>query len=687
MPDRGFYITTPIYYVNDLPHIGHIYTTVVADVIARYRRMCGFDVRFLTGTDEHGQKIERSAKAQGIAPKELADRVVGRYHQLWKTLNITHDDFIRTTETRHRDGVHALIALLQARGDIYKGAYEGWYCAGCEAFFPETQLVDGMCPDQGHPVELLKEESYFFRLSAYQQPLLEYFAAHPEMIRPASRYNEVVRFVEGGLKDLSISRASLQWGIPWPGDPGHVVYVWLDALTNYISALGFGSRDQSLFDRFWPAGLHLVGKDILRFHCVYWPAFLMSAGLPLPEHVFGHGWWMKDERKMSKSLGNVVRPDALLERFGADPLRYFLLREMNFGLDSSFSDEGFLARYNADLANGLGNASARVLAMARRYFAGRTPAEPCADNALAIKAAEVTARYTAAMDGYEFQRALEAVWELLSAVDGFVNESAPWSIAKREGSDSPLLQRVLYAALEALRIGAVMVSPVMPAVAARLLGQLGVPAGACGVDDLNWAGLPLGAPLGEEGVLFPRVDIEAYFREVSVSEHSHDTGTQPSVSAPAVEVTVRPLFSAVPVAAAAVSAAPAATSHPTPAAGVAPADARPATAADEIDIDTFFRARLVVGQIRAADRVPKSTKLIRMDVDLGETTPRQIVAGIGTAYSPEQLIGRRAVFVANLKSARLMGIESQGMILAATLDGKPVLLEVDGEVSPGTGVK
>jgi methionyl-tRNA synthetase len=363
---KTFYLTTPIYYVNDLPHIGHIYTTVVADAIARYKRLRGFDVRFLTGTDEHGQKIDRAARQQRLAPKKLADRVVGRYHELWKTLEITHDDFIRTTEPRHHAGVHALIRLMAAKCDIHKGTYGGWYCAGCEAYYPEPQLMEGKCPDQGHPVEWLEEESYFFRLSAYQDKLLAFYREHPEFIRPESRYNEVVRFVEMGLKDLSISRVSLKWGIPWPDDPMHVVYVWLDALTNYVSALGYGSPNAGLFERYWPADLHLVGKDILRFHCVYWPAFLMSAGLPLPRQVFGHGWWLRDERKMSKSLGNVVRPDALLERFGPDALRYFLLREMTFGQDASFSDEGFLARYNADLANGLGNASSRVLAMARR---------------------------------------------------------------------------------------------------------------------------------------------------------------------------------------------------------------------------------------------------------------------------------------------------------------------------------
>jgi len=635
-----FYITTPIYYVNDLPHIGHIYTTVVADTVTRYKRMRGFDVRFLTGTDEHGQKMDRTAKQQGLPPKTLADRVVSRYHELWRTLSITNDDFIRTTEPRHHEGVHALIELLKAKGDIYKGSYEGWYCAGCEAFFPESQLVDGKCPDQGHPVELLKEESYFFRLSAYQEPLLRFYRANPEFVRPDSRYNEVVRFVEMGLRDLSISRVSLKWGIPWPGDPEHVVYVWLDALANYITALGFGSADQALFRRYWPATLHLVGKDILRFHCVYWPAFLMSAGLPLPEQVFGHGWWLRDERKMSKSLGNVVRPDYLIERFGADALRYFLLREMTFGQDASFSDEGFLGRYNADLANGLGNASSRVLAMARRYFDAKTPPEPCEESSLRETAEDVVRRYVEAMDAYEFQRALEAVWELLTAVDGYVNEQAPWAIVKVEGVASPRLKSVLYNCLEAIRLAAVMVGPAMPGTAARLLAQLGITPATATEDQLRWGGLPLNRMLGEEGALFPRADVEAFFSEVNVDETKPVGATAPA-----------------------------------------------APEGDLLAIEEFARMRLVVGQVKVAERVPKSKKLVRLEVDLGEGSLRQLVAGIGAQYEPERLIGRRIVVVANLKPAVLMGVESRGMLLAASVEGVPYLLSVDAEVPPGTGVK
>jgi methionyl-tRNA synthetase len=424
------------------------------------------------------------------------------------------------------------------------------------------------------------------------------------------------------------------------GDPEHVVYVWLDALANYVTALGFGSADQALYRRYWPASLHLVGKDILRFHCVYWPAFLMSAGLALPRQVFGHGWWLRDERKMSKSIGNVVRPDYLLERFGADALRYFLLREMTFGQDASFSDEGFLARYNADLANGLGNASSRVLAMARRYFGGKTPPEACEESALRDAAEHAARRYLEAMDSYEFQRALEAVWELLTAIDGYVNEKAPWAIVKSEGAASSQLRHVLYNCLEALRLSALMVGPVMPAASARLLSQLGVPAGTAGEEALRWGGLRVNQRLGEEGALFPRADVEAFFAEVKVDEK-------------------RPVEGAGPL----------------PAQG------------ELLGIEEFGRAKLVVGRVKIAERVPKSKKLIRMEVDLGEGSLRQIVAGIGGQYEPETLVGRQIVVVANLKPAVLMGVESRGMLLAASADGVPFLLSVDGEVPPGTGVK
>jgi len=644
MRDTTYYITTPIYYVNDLPHIGHIYTTVMADVFARHHRMLGEDVRFLTGTDEHGQKIERAAASQGIPPMELAGRVVARYHHLWEQLEISHDDFIRTTEERHGRGVTEIIRRIQANGDIYKGEYSGWYCAGCEAFYPETQLVEGRCPDQGHPVELLSEPSYFFRLSSYQDRLLQWYADNPDCIAPRTRYNEVLRFVEGGLRDLSISRRSLKWGIPFPGDPDHVVYVWLDALTNYLSALGFGSEDDALYRRFWPAQVHLVGKDILRFHCVYWPAFLMSAGLPLPEKIFGHGWWMRDEAKMSKSLGNVVRPDHLLERFGPDALRYFLAREMTFGQDASFSDEAFLERYNADLANNLGNTASRTLSMTHRYLDGRVPAP--GGGAVAEAAQRSGEGYLLAMGAMEPHRALEATWQLLSAVNGFIQERQPWSLAKAGGEGEGQLKEVLGTSLEGLRIVSLMIFPFMPGVARRLRDQLGVPGPAGDLrTELRWKGAPGGEGLGESQPLFPRIDIKAYLQEVAM-ENEKNEKQQPS-------------------------------------------DARePDTTPAVIGIEELARVELKVGVIQEAERIPKSRKLLRLMVDLGEAEPRQIVAGIAGRYEPEDLLDRRVVIVANLKPVKLMGVESRGMVLAATdAEGQPFLLSPDGALPPGSEVR
>lgn len=639
-----YYITTPIYYVNDLPHIGHIYTTVMADILARFHRMSGRRVYFLTGTDEHGQKIEKAARSQASEPLALADRVVARYHEHWRALNISHDDFIRTTETRHRRGVHAMIARLEAAGDLYKGAYEGWYCAGSEAFVPDAQVRDGRDLESGYPVERLSEPSWFFRLSAYQDRLLDWYRGNPECIRPASRYNEVVSFVEGGLRDLSISRASIRWGVPWPGDPEHVVYVWLDALTNYVSALGFGGEDDSLYRELWPASLHLVGKDILRFHCVYWPAFLMSAGLPLPRQVFGHGWWTKDDAKMSKSLGNVVRPDYLVERFGADALRYFLAREMAFGHDSSFSDETFLERFNADLANALGNSASRTLAIVRRNLDGRLPA-PAAEGGVPEAAEEAVRRFREHMVALEPHRALEATWRLLTTLDGFLQERQPWVLARGGADSRPALEATLGTAVEALRIASLLIAPVMPTTAEKLRVQLGVvgsPFDLAGAT--SWGLAPAGAAVGETEPLFPRVDLAKTMKELAMrSDDAPKREDAPSGEAPA------------PV--------------------------------DQVTIDEFARVKLKVAVVREAERVPDSKKLMRLLVDLGEPELRQLVAGIAERYSAEELVGRRIVVVANLKPAKLMGVESRGMLLAASVKGEPFLLAPDGEVPPGTGVR
>ena len=637
---ENFYITTPIYYVNDMPHIGHIYTTVMADIFARYKRLTGARVRFLTGTDEHGQKIEKAAAEQGIQPIELADRVVERYHDLWKTLEISNDDFIRTSEPRHKRGVSEIIRRITAAGDIYAGEYEGWYLAADEAFIPDSQVKDGHDIESGRPVERLSEPSYFFRLSAYQEPLLRWYRENPECIRPRTRYNEVVSFVESGLRDLSISRTSLKWGVPYPGDEEHVVYVWLDALTNYISALGFGSDDESLYDQTWPATMHLMGKDILRFHCIYWPAFLMSAGLPLPQQIFGHGWWMRDDAKMSKSIGNVVRPDYLIERFGTDALRYFLARDMTFGQDSSFSDEAFAERFNADLANALGNTASRTLSMTGRYLQGRVPAVT-ADGPVPEAAKAAVAGYLEHMEAAEPNRALEAAWQLLRAIDVHIQEQQPWARAKEGDAGKQALESTLYVSLEGLRITSSLIEPFMPGIALKLREQLGIADTPHNLTDTtSWGLLSEGTVIGKTEPLFPRIDIKAYLKELEM-ETPPDGTVEKTEEKPESEL---------------------------------------------LSIDEFFKTKLIVGTIREAEQVPKSRKLIRLQVDLGETELRQLVAGIAERYQAEDLVGRQIVVVANLQHAKLMGVESQGMLLAANVEGAPFLLSPDSEVPPGTVV-
>ena len=634
-----YYLTTPIYYVNDLPHVGHIYTTLVADTLARYRRLAGDDVFFLTGTDEHGQKIERAAREKGIAPQAQADWVAKHVQRLWREYGISHDDFIRTTEERHRIGVEELVRRLDAAGDLYTAAHAGWYCVACETFYTEKELLPGnRCPVHETPVEWKSEENVFFRLSRYQQPLLDWYDAHPKAVLPAARRNEVRAFVESGLRDLSVSRTGLEWGIPFPGRPGHTVYVWLDALSNYVTALGFGrdGAEAERYRRFWEGAdtrLHLVGKDILRFHAVYWPAFLLSAGLPLPTTVWAHGWWQLHGRKVSKSAGTIVRPNELVARFGVDPLRYFLLREMVFGQDASYSDEAFVDRYNSDLANDLGNTVSRVVTLARRAFDGKTPPTPCDDNPLIAAAGRAAADYRAAMEELAFQRALEALWRLLAEANQYIVEREPWKLVKSEPG-SERLSRVLWNGLEATRIVATGLLPFMPETAPRVLAAIGTAEPPARLDALAWGGTPTGAPLPEPQPIFPRIDKAAYFAE---------------------------------------GAAPAATE-------------RPREERHMISIDQFSDVELKVGTVTAAERVPKSDKLIKLAVDLGEE-PRTVVAGIGKQYTPEELVGKQVVVVANLQPAKLMGVESQGMVLAASDGGTPVLLHPAAPVPNGTRVK
>jgi methionyl-tRNA synthetase len=652
-----FYVTTPIYYVNDAPHIGHAYTTVVADVLARFHRMLGDEVYFLTGTDEHGQKIEDSARARGLSPLALADQVVTRYHALWKRLGITHDDFIRTTEERHQRGVYKIFEKIAAAGDdIYKGRYEGWYCKGCEAFYPESQIVDGKCPDQGHPVERLTEESYFFRLSRYQQPLLEHYRSHPEFVLPETRRNEIVSFVASGLKDLSISRTSFRWGIPFPSDPKHIFYVWFDALSNYVTALDYaGSED--LYRRFWPADVHLVGKDILRFHAVYWPAFLMAAGIPLPRSIVAHGWWLRDEAKMSKSRGNVIEPDSLLDDFGADAVRYFLMREMAFGQDASYSDEALIDRVNSDLANDLGNLASRVLKLIENSSGGKIP-----DPGVEIRReAPLTAPAREAFEGlvgrfrsFDFSGGLARVGELVSATNRYIVEKEPWKLGADPASGR-ILSEVLYTSAEALRIVGLLTAPVMPSAARNLWKQLGN-GGDPASGDLTrfvWGGLEPGRPIARGEGLFPRVDKKAYLARIGAE---------------------RP---------------PA----PVPAAGVTPSKEKPVenqsspSPEGTIGIEEFRKVRLNVGKIVAVEKVEGARKLLRIQVDLGSET-RQIISGIADKYTPEKLLGKQIVVVTNLQPATIRGVESRGMLLAAEdPSGQATIVTFEEPVQVGATVR
>jgi methionyl-tRNA synthetase len=660
----SFYITTPIYYINAEPHLGHAYTSMVADAIARSRRLLEDDVFFLTGTDEHGQKVERAAQKAGLDTREFADRIAAKFRGLSGLLNISNDDFIRTTEERHKRAAQAIWQRVADRGYLYKASYEGWYCTVDELFVPETQLLEGRrCPTCGNTVERLSEESYFFRLSQFTERLLEHYRANPDFVSPEIRKNEMISFVSAGLRDLSVSRTSFKWGIPVPGDPAHVMYVWFDALTNYITAAGFPD-DEARFNRYWPADIHLMGKEIVRQHTVYWPAFLMAADLPLPRRVIGHGWWLMNEAKMSKSLGNVVRPQGYVERFGVDALRYFVMREMVLGQDASFTDDVFLTRYNADLANDLGNVVSRVTTMIQRYCGGRIPERPTGpaegpDADLEARVSTAIARAVDAATRYDFSQSLRETWELISALNKFIVSREPWALARAPES-RPLLEATLYNAADALRVVAALVDPVMPGTAERIRTMLGTA-------PESWAGLKAGtlAPglaLGRIDPLFPRM-------EHSVEELRAMASSEGGPGQPAAQQ------------------APAANQATAPAAP-APAAATPAAAgADRISIDDFMKIDLRVARVLTAEKVPNSRKLVKMTIDVG-TEQRTLVAGIAEAYEPEQLVGRTIVMVFNLTPAKLMGIESNGMVLAASPDGgKPTLVTFDQDVAPGTRVR
>ena len=652
------FITTPIYYINARPHIGHAYTTMLADAYARSRRLLGEDVFFMTGTDEHGQKVERAAQKSGTKTEVFADETAEHFRQMTRDLNISNDDFIRTTEPRHFRAAQEIWRRVAAAGDIYKGDYEGWYCTVDEVFVPETQLADGKCPTCGSKVERLKEESYYFRLAKYQQPLLDFYAANPDFLQPAFRLNEVRTFVEAGLQDLSISRTSFQWGIPVPDDPKHVMYVWFDALTNYLTVLGFGSGDESRVSRFWPSVTHFVGKEIVRQHALYWPAFLMSAGLQPPRRIIAHGWWLMGGAKMSKSVGNVARYQDYADIFGVDALRYFVMREMPLGADANFSDEGILTRFNADLANDLGNLVSRATTMIQRYCDGVVPDSPLEkrdqlDADLTARIDDTIAAVVRQFDSFQISSALQDAWELVRAVNQYIVKREPWTLAKKPDARG-LLDATLYHAADALRVTGALVGPVMPGAAARIRQMLGVP-------EERWTGLKAGTLragtlLGTIEPLFPR--IEKTLEELRAMA---DTVTPPPDQTPA--------------------AAPAAPAAPPVVAGAAP------TPDGRLSIDEFMKVELRVAKVLEAETVPKSKKLLKLRIDVG-TEQRTIVAGIAEAYQPDQLVGRSIVIVANLKPAKLMGIESNGMVLAASVEGGlPNLLAVDPSMPPGTRVR
>ena len=737
-----YYLTTPIYYVNARPHLGHAYSTIVCDAIARRKRALGIETWFLTGTDEHGQKIERSAEKAGRTPEEFATAISGEFSGLWKRLGLTNDDFIRTTEERHKRGTQRLFAELRDKGFIYKGSYTGQYCVSDELY------VDGppgtVCPDCGRVTETVSEENYFFKLSAFERKLLEFYEANPGFMGPESTRREVVSFVRGGLRDLSVSRTSFSWGIPVPGDEKHVIYVWLDALANYITALGYGSDDpaeRARFEKFWPADLHLIGKEISRFHCVYWPAFLMAAGIPLPRSVQANGWLLFDQGKMSKSRGNIVRAETVQEVLGADALRYFLLREIPFGQDGSFSFEALVQRYNSDLANGYGNLVSRVVNMVHKYFGGTVPnagAETAAEAALRESAVRAIAAFGPAFDELNFSDALKALWVLVAETDGYLTAKAPWKrpVDRPEAEHVAMQARVLATAAEAIRIITALVYPILPESAAKVWRQLGQGEIQEAVKqgfllELSWGGLQAGTRFGEPAPLFPRAEKDAVERmqaieeqnSLSVIEAASTCGAASSgfaaktasseLSAPAAESAEKgAIMSEIsetqnswdnsPVDSVGVEAEDEALAYETvskaaelPAAPQVPAQlAPPQVAAPQvvaepqyISIDDVIKVDLRVAQILVAERIPKADKLLRLEVDLGYEK-RQILAGIAQYYEPEKLVGRKIIIVANLAPRKMRGLESNGMLLAASLEGgAPVLAGFLEDVPLGARLK